>query len=107
MKGVCPVKALGRDAAATRPNEALSPYTPQKEAGIRIEPPPSVPCARAARPSATAAALPPDDPPAFFPGAYGVLVGPTSRLSVTPLWPNSGVLVLPSTIAPAASRRWT
>ena len=73
---------------------------PQKEAGIRIDPPPSEPSATAHNPSATAAALPPEEPPAFLPGANGVLVGPKRKLSVTPLCPNSGVLVFPRTIAP-------
>src|SRR5215212_952991 len=83
LKGVWERNASGRVAAATRPYVALKPYTPQKEAGMRI------------------------DPPAFLPTAKGVLVGPKSRLSVVALWPNSGVLVLPSTIAPAFSRRST
>src|SRR6516164_3835915 len=54
-------------------------------------------------PPATAAALPPDEPPELYPIFHGVLVGPKRRLSVIPLWPNSGVLVLPRTIAPASS----
>ena len=37
-----------------------------QHAGIRIEPPPSVPSARGGRPSATAAALPPEEAPVFF-----------------------------------------
>jgi len=36
---------------------------PQWEAGIRIEPPPSVPWASGRMPAATAAAEPPLDPP--------------------------------------------
>src|SRR5918997_4699659 len=105
LKGVCERNASGRVAAATRPYVALKPYTPQKEAGMRIDPPASEPCATAARPPATAAALPPEEPPAFLLVAKGVLVGPKSRLSVVALWPNSGVLVLPSTIAPAFYKR--
>ena len=33
------------------------------EAGIRMEPPPSLACASGTMPEATAAAAPPDDPP--------------------------------------------
>ena len=43
----------------TRPRAGLSPTSPQHAAGIRIEPPPSLPCARATNPAATAAAEPP------------------------------------------------
>src|SRR5210317_2125734 len=39
------------------------PNRPQHEAGIRIEPPPSVALAKGKIPAATAAAEPPDDPP--------------------------------------------
>ena len=43
---------------------------------MRIEPPPSVPSASGSMPSATAAALPPDDPPLFLAGLNGLRVGP-------------------------------
>ena len=43
-------------AAETRPREGLRPKSPQQEAGIRIEPPPSEPCAIPHSPAATAAA---------------------------------------------------
>jgi hypothetical protein len=43
---------------------------------MRIEPPPSVPSARGSSPSATAAALPPEDPPVFFEVAKGLRLGP-------------------------------
>ena len=41
----------------------LKPTTPQNDAGIRIEPPPSDPVARGTMPAAIAAADPPDEPP--------------------------------------------
>jgi hypothetical protein len=41
----------------------LSPNNPQQEAGILIEPPPSLACAAGKIRLATAAADPPDDPP--------------------------------------------
>ena len=51
-------------ALDTRPREGLRPKTPQHDAGIRIEPPPSVPWATGRRPAARAAAAPPLEPPA-------------------------------------------
>ena len=45
------------------------PTSPQNPAGIRIEPPPSLPLARLTRPPATAVALPPDEPPADLDGS--------------------------------------
>ena len=41
----------------------LSPTRPHSDAGIRIEPPPSLACATGTIPEATAAADPPLDPP--------------------------------------------
>src|SRR5690606_41630956 len=48
----------------TRPCVGLKPTMPQKDAGIRMLPPPSVPTAHGPMPAATAAAAPPDEPPA-------------------------------------------
>ena len=48
-----------------RARVGLSPKRPQQEAGIRIEPPPSVACAIGTMPAATAAAEPPLEPPAL------------------------------------------
>ena len=47
----------------TRPRVGLSPTRPHSLAGMRIEPPPSLACATATMPLATAAADPPDEPP--------------------------------------------
>ena len=41
-----------------------------------MKPPPSVPSAIGSMPSATAAALPPDEPPLFLDGSKGLRVGP-------------------------------
>jgi hypothetical protein len=46
------------------PRPALTPTSPQNDAGIRIEPPPSDPGAIGTMPDATAAAEPPLEPPA-------------------------------------------
>ncbi len=48
----------------TRPTVGLNPTTPLTEAGQTIEPFVSVPIATGARPTATAAALPDDEPQA-------------------------------------------
>ena len=55
----------------TAPNDTLKPTTPQQAAGMRIEPPESLPSAASTSPAASAAALPPLDPPATCPGAVG------------------------------------
>ena len=67
-----------------------------------MEPAPSVPMASGPRPEATAAPAPPDEPPGVLSRSQGLRQMPVTGLSVTPLNPNSGVVVLPSEIAPAA-----
>src|SRR5712664_2671171 len=74
---------------------------------MRIEPPPSVPTASGPRPAATAAPAPPLEPPGVSEGFHGLRVMPKRGLSVTPLWPNSGVDVLPIRTAPAPLSRST
>src|SRR4051812_39204919 len=86
----------------TRPRLGFSPTRPQHEAGMRIEPPPSLPWASDTIPDATAAPLPPDEPPGVRDVSYGLRVGPKRSGSVTGGMPISGVFVLPTTIAPAA-----
>ena len=91
----------------TRPNDGLSPNRPQKQQGMRIEPAPSLPWARGPSPAATAAAPPPEEPPGVRPWRHGLWLVPATRLLVSPFQPNSGVLLLPSSTPPAASRRST
>src|SRR5918993_908020 len=81
-------------AFETRPREGLSPKSPQHDAGIRIEPPPSVACAIGTSPAATAAAAPPLDPPGVRSVFQGFRVAPLRSDSVNATVPNSGVLVL-------------
>src|SRR3954447_9029270 len=83
------------------PFVALYPTSPHSAAGIRTDPPPSLLVARGARPAASAAPAPPLDPPGERLRLHGVRVGRKPWLSVKPVWPNAGVLVLPTTIAPA------
>src|ERR671938_2029765 len=84
------------------PFVGFSPPSPQKAAGIRTEPPLSEPVAIGASPAASAAPEPPLDPPGDQSSAHGFRVGPNSRFAVNPSISNSGTLVLPTTIAPAA-----
>src|SRR6516165_2619212 len=67
----CPVDSPPHPSPAsgamdTRPRDGLSPNKPHCAAGIRIEPPPSVACAMGRMPAATAAAAPPEEPPAVY-----------------------------------------
>src|SRR3954463_9027997 len=78
---------------------------PHHDAGMRIDPPPSVPSANVSNPSATAAEHPPDEPPVFRLVSKGLRLGPKSGLSHTPRKPMTGLLPLPTRIAPACSAR--
>src|SRR5215813_2852881 len=62
-----------------RARVGLRPKSPQQDAGIRIEPPPSVACAIGTMPAATAAAEPPLEPPALWSRFQGFRVGPNRR----------------------------
>jgi hypothetical protein len=68
--------ALDSGAPVTRPRDGFSPTVPQKEDGVRIDPPPSAPCARGTMPAAIAAAEPPLDPATPPPGYHRFLVAP-------------------------------
>ena len=54
---------------ATSPTEGRKPTTPQKLAGFRNDPPRSLPSAIGTIPLASAAAAPPDEPPALLDGS--------------------------------------
>ena len=58
-------------------------------------------------PHARLTAAPPLDPPQVFVRSYGFLVAPNTGLNVCDPAPNSGVLVLPTAIAPARLMRST
>ena len=83
------------------------PTTLQKLAGLRSEPPVSLPSAIGNMPHASATAAPPLLPPQVLVVSYGLSVAPKTRLKVCEPAPNSGVLVLPMVIAPAARSRST
>jgi hypothetical protein len=57
------VNELYRHGAFADPYVGVTPTTPQKDAGWRMDPPVSLPSATTAVPCATAAADPPLDPP--------------------------------------------
>src|SRR4029077_20524213 len=86
----------------TRPRVGLRPTSPQADAGMRIEPPPSLAWAAGTIPDATAAPEPPDEPPVVRVGSHGLRVAPNRAGSVVGRMPNSGVLVLPQMTTPAA-----
>ena len=71
-----PSNARSSGPSGTRKRVGLSPTTPQHDAGMRIEPPASLPCAIGTSPAATAAALPPEDPPVISAGSCGLRAGP-------------------------------
>src|SRR3981189_363573 len=89
------------------PGVGRIPTMPQNAAGRRTEPPKSVPCAIGTMPVATATADPPDEPAGLSAGFHGLRVAPNSALTVLAPAANSGALVLPRTVAPAALSRRT
>ena len=90
-----------------RPYVGFSPTIPQNAAGCLIEPPVSLPIAAAHRPAATAAALPALLPPGTRPVSHGFATRPQRQCSPEEPMANSSRLVLPTTTAPARSRRST
>src|SRR3954463_8001448 len=60
----------------TRPGVGRRPTTLQNAAGVRREPPLSLPSASGTRPAASAAADPPDEPPTESPCRYGLCEAP-------------------------------
>src|SRR5271163_3891580 len=76
LGGKCPVPGI-------RPGVGFSPQMPQKCAGTRIEPPPSLPTPATEQPAAIAAASPPLEPPEECARFQGLLVCPCSVLVVS------------------------
>src|ERR1700712_2745409 len=73
--GIAPARLM-------RPTVVLRPVTPQKWAGMRIEPPVSEPNAAKVSRAATAAPDPDDDPPVIRLASHGLCTGPKCAL-----WP--------------------
>src|SRR3954469_18921422 len=72
-----------------------------------MDPPVSVPIASGASYDATAAALPPPEPPGMRARSHGLWVGPKALCSVEDPMANSSMLVLPRIGSPAARNRAT
>ena len=95
------------DAKATSPYLETSPYvgfkptTPQSEAGCRIDPPVSEPSAHGTISDATAAALPPLDPPGTVLKFQGFFVVLNVEYSVEEPIANSSIFIFPILIIPA------
>ena len=85
----------GPTPLGTRPGDGRKPTTLQNAAGLRSEPPVSLPSAIGTIPHASATAAPPLLPPQVFVRSYGLRVAPKTVLNVCEPAPNSGVLVLP------------
>src|SRR5918995_3086573 len=100
-------QGVGSGHVGTLPGEGLKPTTLQKPAGLRSEPPVSLPSAIGTIPHASATAPPPLLPPHVFVRSYGFRVAPNTVLNVCDPAPNSGVFVLPQVMAPAARIRVT
>ena len=77
-----PCQPRGCGDIETRPRCGFRPNRPHHAAGIRIEPAPSEPSAAPTRPAATAAALPPLDPPGARCRSHGLRVAPKVAVSV-------------------------
>jgi len=88
-------------SSLTRPGDGRIPTMLVKAAGFRREPPVSLPSAIGSMPVVRATAAPPLLPPTVFRTLYGFTVVPNTGLKVLEPAPNSGVLVLPTVIAPA------
>src|SRR5450432_1008275 len=89
------------DAKAINPYREQMPYVgfkpqmPDSAAGWRIDPPVSVPVAAGTSRAATAAAEPPELPPATQVVFHGFLTGPKYEFSFDEPMANSSMLVLP------------
>src|ERR1700731_2085629 len=102
-----PLNASGSGHVEMRPRCGLIPTRCVHAAGMRTLPAPSEPIAAATSPAATAAALPPDEPPGVCSRDHGLGVCPKPGPLVNGHCPNSLVLVLPTITAPAARSRRT
>src|SRR5690606_12694244 len=100
--GITPVRG-------TRPKVGFMPTTPVYCAGMRLEPPSSVPTAANAIAPATATAEPALEPPGVHVPvrSYGFSTCPVWLLVPLPRYAKSSAAVLPSTTAPPARSRVT
>src|SRR5215468_8211589 len=80
---------------------------PLKEEGMRIDPPWSPPIAISTSPSATATALPEEEPPAEYPILCGLCTGPAAQVWLPPEKQKYSQCTLPTMVPPASSMRVT
>src|SRR5262245_51468991 len=76
------------------------------EAGLRTEPPVSVPSAAGTGPGPAATPDPPDEPPGKLLPPQGLTAGGQGRSKEGPPMANSWVASLPMKTPPASRRRW-
>ena len=98
----------GHQASGSR-GRWLSPTTPHRAAGCRMDPPVSEPRATGAIPAATAAADPPDDPPGTRSRSHGLRVGLNALARWTSPWRTRPCWSCPRPRrrhAPDGPRRW-
>jgi hypothetical protein len=82
---------------------AFSPTVPQYDAGIRIDPPVSLPIAMKTMSAATAAPDPPLEPPGIRSVLQGFRTGPKWGLADVIPYASSCMLSFPTLTAPASS----
>src|SRR4051812_49824216 len=78
----------------------FNPNTPDAEAGMRIEPPPSLACATGGMRAATAPPAPPEEPPEECARFHGLRVGPKNRHSGVGLNPEFRPQLFPQNVTP-------
>jgi len=99
--------------SGTMPVRLDSPCVPRRptrslcDAGLRIDPQVSLPMPATAKFAATAAPVPPLEPPGLRSRSYGFLVWPNREPTVVIPDASSCMFVLPRITAPAALSRWT
>ena len=89
----------------TVPYVGFTPTVAGQRGGLAIDPPVSDPMASGAWNAASAAALPPPDPPGTRSTSHGLRVGPYAEFSVDEPIANSSMFVLPRIGMPAARSR--
>ncbi len=94
-------------ATGTRPCVGRSALTPQNDAGLRSEPPVSVPSAASTIPAATATAEPPLEPPGMRSRSHGLRQAPHAWFCVVAPKLSCSRLAFATTTAPAARSRRT
>ena len=102
-----PYQKSAPGASEMRPRAGLRPTRPEWQAGVRMEPPPSLASASGSTRAATAAAEPPEEPPGVRVVSQGLTVAPYILGSVESAQPASGELDFPSSTKPACLMRRT